>query len=141
MRLITSILAAAVLTLPGYARAQCRGLAAVSTISKDQLPSLQEKAKAGGCSSSYASVIGKLMNRETTAGRRLEKARPFNPATAQANVDAALRNPDVRKRIDALRSEVPDETVRLLHEAAVFDEEGFYDARELRIHQLRQRLN
>lgn len=148
MRLIPLLLVAVVLAAPGraQAQAQCRGLAAIAGYSQQQLraeaSSLPDKAKAGGSAcSSFLTVIGKVIGRDTTAGRRLEKDRPFNPAAAQANVDKALRDPDVRKRIDALRREVPDDTVRLLHEAVVFDEEGYYDARELRIQQLQQRLN
>ena len=146
MRFLTSVLVVATLSVPSQAQAQCRGLAALSGISKDQLrssmTSLQEAAKAGGpACGSFLSVVMKLMNRDVTAGRRLEKDRPFNPAAAQANLEKALRDPEVRKRIDALRREVPDETVRLLHEAVVFDDEGYYDARELRIQQLRRRLN
>ena len=146
MRWLTPVLVATILTVPELAHAQCRGLAALSNVPKEQLlaslPAAEEKAKAGGpACGSFASVIGKVMGRDTTAGRRLEKDRPFNPAAAQANVDKALRDPNVRKRIEALRREVPDETVRLLHEAVVFDEEGYYDARELRIQQLRRRLN
>jgi hypothetical protein len=147
MRVVTAMFFIAILVAPGQAAdAQCRGLAAISGISKAQLKSeqesLEEEAKTGGqACASFWTVIGKVIGRETTAGRRLEKDRPFNQAAAQANVDAALRNPDVRKRIEALRSEVPDETVRLMFEAIVFDEEGYYDARELRIRQLRQGLN
>jgi hypothetical protein len=146
MRVITSLLLVAVLAVPGQVHAQCPSFGAVSGFSKEQLrsglPSLHDTAKAGGSAcGSFLTVIGKLISRDVTAGRRLEKDRPFNPAAAQADVDAALRNPDVRKRIDALRREVPDETVRLMYEAVVFDEEGYYDARELRIQQLRQRLN
>ena len=151
MRLITSVLVAAVLAAPGQAQAQapCTGLAAVlSGVSKAELrpklesPTVQETAKAGGTAcASFRTVIGKVIGRDMTAGRRLEKDRPFNPAAAQANEEKALRDPEVRKRIAALRREVPDETVRLLYEAVVFDEEGYYDARELRIQQLRQRLN
>lgn len=146
MRLMASFLIASVLVAPGLAYAQCRGLSALSGVGKEQLrsalPSYQETAKTGGpACGSFLSVIGKIMNRDPTGGRRLEKDKPFNPAAAQANVDKALRDPEVRKRIEALRRDVPDETVRLMFEAVVFDEEGFYDARELRIRQLQERLN
>jgi len=136
----------ALLALAATAQAQCRGLAAVSGFSKEQLranlPSLGDAAKAGGSAcASFWTVIGKVAGRDTTAGRRLETDRPFNPSAAQANVEQALRDPAVRKRIEALRRDVPDEAVRLMYEAVVFDEEGYYDARELRVQQLRQRLN
>ena len=145
MRLLTSFLLVVALAAPVHAaEAQCRGLMDLSRAAeiRASAQSGQDPAKGGGneCAS-FRTVMGKVAGRETTAGRRLEKDRPFNPGAAQANVDKALRDPGVRKRIEALRTEVPDDTVRLLHEAVVFDEEGYYDARELRIQQLRQRLN
>lgn len=144
--LIASVVLVALVALAGPAQAQCRGLAAVSGFSKEQLrsnlSSLGDTAKAGGSAcAAFWTVIGKVAGRDTTAGRRLETDRPFNPSAAQANMDKALRDPAVRKRIEALRRDVPDETVRLMYEAVVFDEEGYYDARELRVQQLRQRLN
>jgi CHASE2 domain-containing sensor protein len=141
MRLLTSALLVAVLIAPSQAaESSCRGLP--PTLRKDDLSIWEKQTRAGGpACGSFLSVIGKLMGRDVTAGRRLETDRPFNPAAAQANVEKALRDPAVRKRIEALRRDVLDETVRLMYEAVVFDEEGYYDARELRIQQLRQRLN
>jgi hypothetical protein len=143
---LAPLVLAALLAMAGPAQAQCRGLAAVSGYSKEQLraklSSLGDAAKAGGpACASFWTVLGKVAGRDTTAGRRLEAERPFNPSAAQANVDKALRDPAVRKRIEALRRDVPDATVRLMYEAVVFDEEGYYDARELRVQQLRESMN
>ncbi|MGZ5631747.1 MAG: hypothetical protein ACXWIP_12995 [Burkholderiales bacterium] len=39
-----------------------------------------------------------------------------------------------------MRREVQDENMRLAYEAAILDEEGYYNARDLRIMQLSDRL-
>lgn len=90
---------------------------------------------------SLAAVLHKLPNRSVDGGRRLEKDKPFDPVEAQANMDLALQDPEIRTRIENIRSEVEDENVRLVYEAAIYDDEGYYDARELIIQQLRQKLN
>lgn len=95
----------------------------------------------GAACGSLASVLNKLTNRGTTGGRRLEKDKPLDPTEAQANLDAALQDPEIRTRIEKVRSEIKDENVRLVYEAAIFDEEGYYNARELIIQWLRQKLN
>jgi hypothetical protein len=92
-----------------------------------------------GCGS-LTSVVNRLVNRNRTSGRRLEEGKALNAAEAQANVDAALREAEVRRKIERTRREVPDENLRLVYEAAIFDEEGFYNARDLRIQQLSERL-
>ena len=60
---------------------------------------------------------------------------------AQANLDAALKDPAMKTLFDKARAEIKDESVLLAYEAAVLDDEGYYDARELKIQQLMQRLN
>ena len=60
---------------------------------------------------------------------------------AQANLEAALKDPAIKARIDKARADIKDENVLLAYEAAVFDDEGYYDARELKIQQLLQRIN
>jgi phage terminase small subunit len=81
------------------------------------------------------------VNREKTGGRKLEPEKPLDPKKAQANLEAALKDPAIRARLDNARAEIKDENVLLAYEAAVFDEEGYYDARELKIQQLLQQLN
>jgi hypothetical protein len=92
-----------------------------------------------GCGS-LTSVFKRLIAGKRKGGRRLEEDRPFNVAEAQANVEAALRDPEVGRKLERTRSEVQDENLRLAYEAAIFDEEGFYGARDLRIQQLSERL-
>ncbi|MNC79939.1 hypothetical protein D3C75_1325740 [compost metagenome] len=52
----------------------------------------------------------------------------------------AQADPEVRPRLEKIKKEVSDPTRRLVYEAAVFDEEGYYGARDLRINQLKQQL-
>jgi hypothetical protein len=86
-------------------------------------------------------VLSRLVNREKTGGRKLEPDKPLDLKKAQANLDAALKDPGIKALIDKARAEIKDENVLLAYEAAVFDDEGYYDARELKIQQLLQRIN
>lgn len=86
-------------------------------------------------------VWNTIVNREKKGGRRLEAERPLDVKKAQANLDAALKDPGIRARIDKARRQITDENALLAYEAAIFDEEGYYDARELKLQQLLQRLN
>ena len=148
MKLVTGAFLAVLLVTTGSAHAaDCVGL--LKNAQKepnrgdfvDLLGLLLPKAKSSGAPcGSVVSVIDRVINRKKTAGRRLEGDKPFNASEAQANVQAALRDPEVRKKIERLKVDVPDENLRFVYEAAIFDEEGYYNARELRIQQLLQRL-
>jgi hypothetical protein len=86
-------------------------------------------------------VLSRVINREKTGGRKLEPDKPLDLKKAQANLEAALKDPAIKARIDRARADIKDENVLLAYEAAVFDDEGYYDARELKIQQLLQRIN
>jgi len=92
------------------------------------------------CGSGKA-VLNRIVSRDKTGGRKLEPDKPLDTKKAQANLDAALADPAIKARIDKARAEIRDESVLLAYEAAVFDDEGYYDARELRVQQLLQRIN
>lgn len=92
------------------------------------------------CGSGKA-VLSRVVSRDKTGGRKLEPEKPLDSRKAQANLDAALKDPGIKARIDQARAEISDENVLLAHEAAILDDEGYYDARELKIQQLLQRLN
>ncbi|MGV8920085.1 MAG: hypothetical protein ACOH2R_20150 [Pseudomonas sp.] len=96
----------------------------------------KEQAECG----SLVSVLDNVVNTPKTGGRKLEEERPFNAQTAQADLAKAQADPEVRKRLDKIKKEVTDPTRRLVYEAATFDEEGYYGARDLRIHQLKQQI-
>ncbi len=88
---------------------------------------------------SLASVVDKVIRRGKIGGRQLEADRPLDMKQAQANLEAAYRVPAIRSRLEQVGREVQDENVRLVYEAAILDEEGYYSARELKIEQLLQR--
>lgn len=85
-------------------------------------------------------VLSSVAKIHKPGGRKLEEDRPFNPQEAQANLAEAQSEPLVKKRLEQIRKNVPDANQRLLYEAATFDEEGYYGARDLRIRQLQQQL-
>ncbi len=86
-------------------------------------------------------IVDMILNPDKRiGGRKLEGDKPFNMREAQANLDAALKIPEVNAKITRARQEIADENVRLAYEAAVLDDEGFYGARELKLQQLMQRI-
>jgi len=98
-----------------------------------------KRAELAPCGS-LASVLGLATRRGKTGGRRLEDDRPLDVKQAQANLEAAYRVPAIRSRLEQVGREVQDEKVRLVYEAAILDEEGYYSARDLKIEQLLQRV-
>jgi hypothetical protein len=142
-----SILLILALAAPPYAAAatECVGIAALREgksigLYESLSNYLSGNAKDAPDCSVLVSVAKRTRSAPVKAGRRLEDAKPFDPAEAQANLEAAQRDPDTARRLARLRGEVKDETLLLYLEAAVLDEDGFYSARELRIQQLQQRL-
>ena len=129
-----------------YAGDECVGL---SNILKDAprkvsffemvASAIKTDSDGAGCSS-LTSVMDKVIHRNRTSGRRLENEKPLNIRDAEANLAAALRTPAILARLEKLKQQVPDEKVRLYLEAAILDEEGYYNARELRIQQLMEKI-
>ncbi|WP_025040985.1 hypothetical protein [Nitrosospira briensis] len=89
---------------------------------------------------SLTTILNKLMSREKTGGRKLENDKPLDQQKAKGNLQEALNNPETRARIDKIADKVTNENERLIYEAAILDEDGYYDARELKIQQLKQKL-
>lgn len=136
------VVAVALVFVCGFAQAneKCVGLQTMAGIDLvGNLMALVGSAEAP-CGS-LASVVDKIVNRKKTGGRKLESDKPLNIAEAQANQEAALRDPAIRARIEKVKRDVRDENVRLIYEAAIYDDEGYYSARELLVQQLLQRLN
>lgn len=90
---------------------------------------------------SLALVLRKLAGLGKTGGRRLESDKPLDIQQANKNLQEALNDANIRSRIEKMQGEVKDADARLVYEAAILDEEGYYDARELKIQQLQQKLN
>lgn len=90
--------------------------------------------------SSVVVAVQNLISPARTGGRALEPSASLDRAAAQAELDSALQKPQVQQAIEAIHQRSTDEDVRLLLEAAVFDEDGSYAARDLRLAQLRERL-
>ncbi|VVP92441.1 hypothetical protein PS918_03372 [Pseudomonas fluorescens] len=114
----------------------CQGLQDVQQASLQRIREEKEQTDCG----TLMSVINRLLSTHKTGGRKLEEDRPFNAQEAQANLAKAQADPEVRPRLDKIKKEVSDPTRRLVYEAAVLDEEGYYSARDLRINQLKQQL-
>lgn len=110
-----------------------------SSFSKAVINAILGYAEGPGCSS-LTSVMDVVLHGSKTSGRRLEDKKALNVAQAQANLDKALADPSIGARMEKLKQHAPDEKVRLYLEAAILDEEGYYDARDLRVQQLTEKL-
>ena len=120
----------------------CRGLLDIPATASSALTAfIKSLSDTNAACGSVKVVLSRVVSREKTGGRKLEPDKPLDVRKAQANLDAALRDPEIKARVDRARVEIKDENVLLAYEAAVFDEEGYYDARDLKIQQLQQRLN
>lgn len=120
----------------------CRGLLDIPATASSALTAfIKSLSDTNAACGSVKVVLSRVVSRERTGGRKLEPDKPLDPTKAQANLEAALKDPEIRARVDKARAEIRDENVLLAFEAAVFDEEGYYDARDLKIQQLQQRLN
>jgi hypothetical protein len=89
---------------------------------------------------SLAKVLNELTRRGETGGKKSKKDKPLDLRKAEGSLQKALSMPDIRSRLDQVRADVADEGVQLVYEAAILDEMGYEDARELKIRQLQQRL-
>jgi hypothetical protein len=89
---------------------------------------------------SLAKVLNEVTSRGETGGKESKKDKPLDTQKAEGNLRKALSTPKIRERIDNIHAEVADEGAQLVYEAAILDEAGYHDARELKIRQLQQRL-
>lgn len=89
---------------------------------------------------SLVSVWKKLFSRSQIGGRQLEEKQALNPRAAQQEIDQARLDPNLRAELDKIRQNEADPGRRQLLEAALFDDEGLYLARDLRIQELREQL-
>lgn len=103
-------------------------------------PSLVSKAFDTERCDSLISVWKKLFNRSQIGGRQLEEKQALNPRAAQQEIDQARMDPALRAELDKIQQREPDPWRRQLLEAALFDDEGLYLARDLRLHELQGKL-
>ena len=129
----------ATLLLPAAMTAMAQDCKGLQDLQQSNLRQIQTDKPQTDCGS-LMSVLDRLVNTRKTGGRKLEEDRPFNAQQAQADLTKAQADPEVRPRLEKIKKEVSDPTRRLVYEAAVFDEEGYYGARDLRINQLKQQL-
>ncbi|MGY2186409.1 hypothetical protein D3C87_1053780 [compost metagenome] len=129
----------ATLLLPAAMTAMAQDCKGLQDLQQSSLRQIQTDKPQTDCGS-LMSVLDRLVNTRKTGGRKLEEDRPFNAQQAQADLTKAQADPEVRPRLEKIKKEVSDPTRRLVYEAAVFDEEGYYGARDLRINQLKQQL-
>ncbi|MCY1402005.1 hypothetical protein D3C76_393380 [compost metagenome] len=135
----------ALLASSGIHAMECKGLDEIR--SKSNSAALQQLVKSVASNQddvadcdSVATVMNKAARTDIEAGRKLEEDRPYNASQAQANFAQAQADPDVRQRLDQVGKEVSNRNLRLLYQAAILDEEGYYSARDMLVRQLRQQL-
>lgn len=135
----------AMLALAGIVRAdECLGLykkvdEKTNTSTWDKLKLIAGDMLASGCSSA-STVANQTLGRNRTARMRLEDAQAYDAAAAQADFDKAMQDPAVQEQLAAAKDQIADADSWQLYQATVFDNEGYYDARNLVVRQLQQKL-
>ena len=122
----------------GLDKAMGQAESKVTTNLWEAIKSVAGVAQADECGS-LKTVFGRLAKRQIVGGRKLEKDKPLDTAAAQADLDEALKDAEVRARIDKVRATVTDENARLIYEAAILDDEGHPGARDLLVAQVLER--
>jgi hypothetical protein len=89
---------------------------------------------------SLVSVLNELTSRGEASGKKSKRDKPFDQNKADVNVAKALADPKIRGRIEKIHADVVDDAARLVYEVAILDEQGYHDARELKLRQLQQRV-
>jgi hypothetical protein len=87
--------------------------------------------------SSMGDVISRTVG-GSGGGKLLEPPKPLDTAKAEAELQRATADEDIKRKLAALQEGIPDAVSRLLYEASIFDSAEFYDARDLRILQFKQ---
>ena len=111
--IIAAASASLILALSSFAHAgdNCIGLdkamgqaeSKVTTNLWEAIKSVAGVAQADDCGS-LKTVFGRLAKRQIVGGRELEKDEPLDTAAAQADLDEALKDAEVRARIDKMRA-------------------------------------
>ncbi|MET0517558.1 MAG: hypothetical protein ABW005_01865 [Burkholderiaceae bacterium] len=89
---------------------------------------------------SLASVLKRLFSRSAGAGRKLEGDKPLNLVTARREYQAAQADPAFSAELKSLTADEADPIRRAALEAALLDEQGYYEARDLLLRELSQKL-
>jgi hypothetical protein len=87
--------------------------------------------------SSLASVLTSLKMDKIEGGRGLEADKSLNCQKARDDLQEALNIAEIRTEIEKVRTTIADENERLIYEAAIFDDSGYQNARDLKILQLK----
>jgi hypothetical protein len=86
------------------------------------------------------SIFKRLASNPKFGGRELEKNKPLDKAAAQAEVDKAMADPKLKAELEQIKATESDELRRLALEAALFDANQLYGARDLRIEEISGKL-
>jgi hypothetical protein len=89
---------------------------------------------------SLATVFARLAHRARSGGRKLEPERGFDAVAAQRQLDVARANAEYRAEVTAAQNSETDPLRRAVLEAAVLDDFGHYQARDLLIEQVSRQL-
>lgn len=76
-------------------------------------------------------VLTKLQASAVPGGRKLKEARPLDRAAAQAELAKARSDPEFTRLLASASQGVTDPTGRMVVEAALLDDQGYFDAHQL----------
>lgn len=89
---------------------------------------------------SLSSVMSKMFQQGKVGGRRLEGDKGMNMAAANEEWQSAIREPEIARKVEELKSASLDRQQFLFFVAVLMDEEGYYGARDLVIGTLTEQI-
>ena len=81
--------------------------------------------------SAVVKVLAQLQANKVPGGRKLHEGKPLDHAAARAELQKARTDPEFAGKLAAASEGVTDRTGRLVVEAALLDDDGYFAARQL----------
>lgn len=88
------------------------------------------KAFQGPHCGSVAKVLAQLQSAKVPGGRKLHEGKPLNRQAAQQELNSARSGSEFMRKLEAASDGVTDPIARMVVEAALLDEEGYFSARQ-----------
>jgi len=98
--------------------------------SKDLIQALGAALNGPHCAN-IGKALAQLQSARAPGGRKLHEGKPLNRAVAEQELRTARADPEFMRRLTGAAEGVTDPTARLVVEAALLDDDGYFAARQL----------
>lgn len=98
--------------------------------SKDLIQALGTALTGPQCAN-IGKVLAQLQSAKAPGGRKLHEGKPLNRAAAEQELKTARADPEFMRRLTSASEGVADPTARMVVEAALLEDDGYFAARQL----------